>query len=532
MCKKKVNTVTKEASSKKYFDNLNKISTTIYNIATMFVMLALCTGISIFFKRNGSLESDIVMVYLMGIIVFSYLVSSYFYSFLAAVCGVLFYNFFFTEPYFTLQVYNPGYPVTFLIMFIVGSFISTLTIRLKSQTSLAEEREQRFKSLYQIERKLLGVKSSESLAKVSAEELAKQFSADVLVQFFDNSGQAQNRYVEGSDFFGDDKERLACYETYHSANCCGHGTTLFPKSKAYYLPVIGQGGVFGVIGIGLTKSLVLTPLQMKFLDTIAPQIAVVLERERLYEKQEETQIQVQRERLRTDMLRAISHDLRTPLTSIMGSASTIIYNFATVSDDIKKEFLHNIYNDASWLNEMVENILNMTRIDEGKIALNLEQEAAEEIIAEAISHVKKPTNKHIITAKMPADIILLKVDGVLITQVLVNLLGNAINYTPEGTEISVSVNKIENEIIFEVSDNGPGISETDLPHMFERFYSQHTKVYGTRHGTGLGLSLCKSIIEAHGGKIDIHNREPHGTVVRFCLPAKEDPNDATVSLSR
>ena len=127
MCKKKVNTVTKEASSKKYFDNLNKISTTIYNIATMFVMLALCTGISIFFKRNGSLESDIVMVYLMGIIVFSYLVSSYFYSFLAAVCGVLFYNFFFTEPYFTLQVYNPGYPVTFLIMFIVGSFIQFCT---------------------------------------------------------------------------------------------------------------------------------------------------------------------------------------------------------------------------------------------------------------------------------------------------------------------------------------------------------------------------------------------------------------------
>jgi len=510
----------------------NKISIAIYNSISMVIMFSLCTAISVFFKRSGSLEADIVMVYLLGIILFSYLVSSYFYSFLASVCGVLLYNFFFTEPYLTLQVYNPGYPVTFLIMFIVGSFTSMLTIRLKSQTSIIEEREQRFKTLYQIERKLLGVKSSKSLAKVSAEELREQFSADVLVQFFDDSGKTQNRYVEGKDFFNDDKERLACYETYHSANCCGNGTTLFPKGKAYYLPIIGQGGVLGVIGIAPTNSLTLTPLQIKFLDTIAPQIAVVLERERLYEKQEETQIQIQRERLRTDMLRSISHDLRTPLTSIMGSASTIISNFATVSDDIKKEFLHNIYNDASWLNEMVENILNMTRFDEGKIALNLEQEAAEEIIADAISHVKKPASKHTINAKMPSDIVLLKVDGVLITQVLVNLLGNAINYTPDGSEVTVSVNKVENEIIFEVSDNGPGISETDLPHMFERFYSQHAKVYGIRHGTGLGLSLCKSIVEAHGGKITIYNREPHGTVVRFSLPAKEEPNNATISPSR
>jgi two-component system, OmpR family, sensor histidine kinase KdpD len=504
----------------------------LHNIVAMIIMFSICTAISIFFKQSGSLESDIVMVYLLGIILFSYWVSSYFYSFLASVCGVLLYNFFFTEPYLTLEVYNPGYPITFLIMFLVGSFTSMLTIRLKSQTALAEEREQRFKALYQLERKLLGVKSSKSLAKVSAEELTEQFSADILVQFFDDAEKIQNRYVAGKDFFNEDKERLACYEAYHSANCCGHGTALFPKSRAYYLPIIGQDGVMGVIGIAPSKSVALTPLQLKFLDTIAPQIAVVLEREKLYEKQEETQMQIQREHLRADMLRAISHDLRTPLTSIMGSASTIIYNFATVSDDIKKDFLHNIYDDAKWLNEMVENILNMTRFDEGKIAMNLEQEAAEEIIADAISHVKNPAEKHIINAKMPPDIILLKVDGVLITQVLVNLLSNAINYTPDGSEIIVSVNKVENEVIFEVSDNGPGILETDLPHMFERFYAQHAKAYGARHGTGLGLSLCKSIVEAHGGKIAIYNKEPHGTLVRFCLPVKEESNNATIGISR
>jgi len=172
----------------------------VHNIVAMIIMFSICTTISIFFKQSGSLEPDIVMVYLLGIILFSYWVSSYFYSFLASVCGVLFYNFFFTEPYLTLEVYNPGYPITFLIMFLVGSFTSMLTIRLKSQTALAEEREQRFKALYQLERKLLGVKSSKLLAKVSAEELTKQFSADILVQFFDNTGKIQTRYVAGKDF--------------------------------------------------------------------------------------------------------------------------------------------------------------------------------------------------------------------------------------------------------------------------------------------------------------------------------------------
>ena len=278
--------------------------------------------------------------------------------------------------------------------------------------------------------------------------------------------------------------------------------------------------------------LALTNAQMEFLDTIEPQIAVVLERERLYEKQEETQIQIQRERLRADMLRTISHDLRTPLTGIMGSASTMIDNFETVSDDIKKSFLHNIYDDAGWLNELVENILSMTRFDEGRINLNIEQEAAEEIVAEAIGHVKKRASGHGIFAEMPADIVLLEVDGVLITQVLVNLLGNAINYTPEGSIITVSLSRGENDVFFEVSDNGPGISEDDLPHMFERFYSRHDKAYGARRGSGLGLSLCKSIIEAHGGKIAITNNKPHGTAVRFCIPSKGGTGHAALDLNR
>lgn len=496
------------------------------NFAILIVAMALCTAISMLLRRFGAHETNIVMVYLLGILLFSYLTGSYLYSMVASLFGVMFYNYFFTEPYFTFQVNSPDYPMTFLIMFFVGAFTSMLTIRLRRETLLAEERENRIKALYQIERRLLGVKSSLNLAEVSAEELATQFNATILVQFFDPSGNIRSRYIKGNDVFSDDKERIICREAFQSGNPCGCGTKLFSDAKAYYLPIISQIGVTAIIGIALLKSEALSIIQMEFLDTIAAQIAVVLEREMLYQKQEETQIQIQRERLRADMLRTISHDLRTPLTGIMGSASTVIDNYESVGDDIKIDFLQNIYDDASWLNDLVENILNMTRFDEGKIKLNIEQEAAEEIIAEAIGHVKKRAFGHVILTNIPSDIILLEADGVLITQVLVNLLDNAIHYTPEGSEITVSLSQLEGCVCFEVSDNGLGISDKDLPHMFERLYSRQDKTYGSRRGFGLGLSLCKSIVEAHGGTIAIDNITPHGTSLKFCIPSKENKDNA------
>lgn len=510
---------------------INKINL-MKNIVTLIILMGLCTAVSMYFKYAGGFESNIVMIYLLGILLFSYLAGGYVYSFFASVCGVLLYNFFFTEPYYTLQVYSPDYPVTFLIMFIVGLFTSMLTIRVKRETFLAEDREKRIKSLYHIGRRLLEVKNTETLAEISAKEIALQLHGDVLVQFYDPSGNLCHRYVAGNDVFEGDREGVACRETYQSGNPCGRGAMLFSEAKGYYMPVMSQNGVLGVLGISLPGLRPLDKVRQEFLVAIIPQIAVVLERERLYEKQQETQMQVQRERLRADMLRTISHDLRTPLTGIMGLASTVLTNFESVSDDIKKNFLHNIYDDADWLNELVENILNTTRFDEGKIKLNIGEEAAEEIVSEAIGHVRKRAPGYKITAKIPDEIILLKVDGVLIRQVLVNLLGNAVNYSPEESEITVSFFQEENRVTFEVSDNGPGIAEEDLPHLFERFYSRRHKGGGGRHGMGLGLSLCKSIVEMHGGEISVGNRKPHGTVVSFTIPIQGEGHNAAADSDR
>ena len=169
----------------------------------------------------------------------------------------------------------------------------------------------------------------------------------------------------------------------------------------------------------------------------------------------------------------------------------------------------------------------MTRLDEGRLRLHLEEEAAEEIVAGAIAHVKGHAAGHSLSAKIPDELLLLRADGVLLTQVLVNLLDNAIYYTPEGSSVTVLLSRSDQDVLFEVRDDGPGIAEEDMEHLFERFYSRGTRPGTARHGFGLGLALCKAIVEAHGGHIFVHNVEPHGTSVLFNIPAKEEDNSCS-----
>jgi len=235
-------------------------------------------------------------------------------------------------------------------------------------------------------------------------------------------------------------------------------------------------------------------------------------------------MEMQKERLRADMLRSISHDFRTPLAGVMGLASTALDNYDTMSDVVKKNFLQSIYEDAGWLNEIVENILQTTRFEEGKIKLNIEEEAAEEIITEAVTHVKKHAHGHKLCVKIPEEIILIHADGVLIKQVLINILNNAISYSPEDSEIIVSLYRENNHAIFEVMDKGPGISPDELPFIFERYHRNNANVAMNKKGMGLGLALCKSIIEAHNGNISIRNNEPNGTIVSFYLLSEREKN--------
>ncbi|QHQ60106.1 DUF4118 domain-containing protein [Anaerocolumna sedimenticola] len=501
-------------------DKGKKQNTLIKLVIMVFIMM-ICTGIAMIFFQIKMFESNIVMIYLLGILIFTYLAEGYIYSLISSSCAVLLYNFFFTQPYFNLKVHDPDYIITFMVMFIVGFITSMLTIRVKKERQLVEVREKYIASLYYIEKKLLDVKSKEELADTSAEEMSKLLNADILVQFNNSNGELLYKSTCGKESFLGLIDQSASLETLQSGIPSGFGTTLFSEAKAFYKPILSQSGILGVIGISLGNESVLNHDQSTFIDVIIPQIAVVLERQKISEEQHKVQIEMQKERLRADMLRSISHDFRTPLAGIMGLASTARDNYEKISDEIRKNFLQSIYEDADWLNELVENILQTTRFDEGRVKLNFEEEAAEEIITDAVTHVKKHALNYNIFVKIPDEILLIKVDGILIRQVLVNLLNNAINYSPEGSDIIVSLYRESDRVVFEVKDNGPGFLKDELSHVFDRYY-HNSKNTGNRKGMGLGLPLCKSIIEAHNGNISIRNYEPHGTIVSFYILTEKE----------
>lgn len=511
---------------KKFGYNKKNISEqpVINNIVFTAAILVLCTVLALILHFFKMFESNIIMIYLCGILLASYFAESYIFSATASICAVLLYNFFFTIPYFTLKVNDPNYIFTFITMFLVGFFTSWLTISLKKEKQQVKNTEEYITMLYNVEKILLNAKGKEELAKITAELLSKRFNSDVVVGLFNAKGEVYFRYVEGLDVFQGEVDIYAKQEAYRFGRTCGRGTEIYSGAKGFYKAIVEKDDVLGVIGISMKKGYELSEPQYKFIDVITPQVAVVLQREINYQNQQMAQMEIQKERLRTDMLRSISHDFRTPLAGVMGLASTALANYDKISDDDRKKHLKSICEDAEWLNELVENILQATRFEEGTMQLDLDEEAVEEIVSEAMAIVKKHGDGYKIHASLPEEMIFINVDGVLIRQVLVNLLNNALNYSPIGSEINLTVTKVDNKVNFELADNGVGIPDVDIPYVFERYRRSSTASQRNEKGLGLGLSLCKSIVEAHNGEISIRKNNPKGTIVSFYIPVEKESN--------
>lgn len=229
----------------------------------------------------------------------------------------------------------------------------------------------------------------------------------------------------------------------------------------------------------------------------------------------------QKEQLRANLLRSISHDLRTPLTSISGNASNLISNEEKFDTDTKKQLYEDIYDDSMWLINLVENLLSVTKIEDGTVDIRSQAELLDEVITEALHHIDRKKEEHKITYVPSDEFILIKADARMIMQVVINLVDNAIKYTQKESEIVISTGKQGNQAIVRIADNGPGISDEMKPYVFDTFYSGAKNVADSRRSLGLGLALCKSIIHAHGGEIELTDNIPHGAVFTFSLPVEE-----------
>ena len=455
----------------------------IRNTLIVLLILFLTTILAQLFVVFDFQEATIVILYLLAVLIITQTTTHHVYGILASVLSVLVFNFFFTEPLYSFNTHQPDYIFTFFVMLASSLFSSTLTSRLKQANTTAEKRAQQLELIDQINQVFTRHASSE-VAKDLVTLLERHFHARVVVWLEDEA--------VGGVFPMDDQEdlRLAMTEE------------LRVNDHRY--------GMLRVASLTQSSS-----DTRRFVASLAALIAQNLERQALVKQAVESEIEMREQRLKNNLLSAISHDLRTPLATIQGSAETLAESDALLSSGDRMLLLRTIQDDARWLIDSVENILSIMRVDE-HLTLNLEKESVEELFGDVVAHVVGYCKQHIRLA-LPKENLIYPMDIRLMEKVLINIVNNAINYAPAESIITLSAYTKSDTLVFDVADEGPGIADEFKSRVFNRFMTT-TPMGEKRKGLGLGLAICKAIVEAHHGRIFIKDNEPKGTIVRCVFP--------------
>lgn len=500
-----------------------KAHTNWFTYVKQLLLMGGATALAILFDILGLSEANIIMMFLLGVVLVS-LSGGRWIGVSAAVVSVMLFNFLFTEPRYTFVVNDPQYLIIFPVLFTVALITSELVNRMKREAMAADIREQRTEVLYRISRSLLQATGTRAVIMAALEHLSGIFKVGMVVYLPDKDSGNLVSYHLGPDsqqaeHLESAPERQAAEWSFANAQAAGHGTVNYSRSQGIYYPIQTHNQVLGVLGVDAAHT---SPDKSRnsMIEAVAAQIALAIDRENLAEAQEQSRIEIERERLRSNLLRAISHDLRSPLASISGSSSTLLYDWRQLNDESRSQLLTNIQQDADWLTQLIENLLSLAKVEGSHFVLNTESELADDIIAGVLSKVKSRAADHSISTDLPDEPLFIPADVGLVQQVLVNLIDNALRYTPPGCYILISVKKTEDSLIeFKVSDDGPGIPEEYREQIFDRFFTLKSN-HDQRRGLGLGLSICKSIVEIHGGNIELNRTQSGGAEFRFTLPAK------------
>ena len=494
------------------------------DIGKSILVLLVATLVGQAFQALGFTEANIITVYILGVLIVSVITTNQLCSLLSSIVGVLVFNFFFTDPRFTLHFNDPGYAVTFVIMFMASVLTGSLAARLKDNAKQSAQAAFRTKILFETNQLLQKMQDEPSVISATAGQLTKLLRRDLVIYPADGAKLSEPCVYRGADssqagLVSRDEQAVADW-VFRNHKHAGATTDTLSSAKCLYLAIGVNQQSYGVVGISMDDG-PLDSFENSVLLSILGECALALESIKNAREKEEAAILAKNEQLRANLLRAISHDLRTPLTSISGNASNLLANYQKMDDGTRGQIFTDIYDDSMWLINLVENLLAVTRIEEGRVNLRQSAELMDEVITEALRHVNRRSEEHTIRVSSGQDFILAKIDARLIVQVVINLVDNAIKYTPPGSLIEIHTEKRESWVVVTVSDNGPGIPDTQKPHIFDMFYSGANRVADSRRSLGLGLSLCKSIVTAHGGSISVADNRPSGTVFTFTLPAGE-----------
>ncbi|MGH7235299.1 MAG: DUF4118 domain-containing protein, partial [Nitrospiraceae bacterium] len=438
-----------------------------YGLGVFFV--AVCTAVDwLMFPYFG--VANLVMVYLIGVVVVA---SRYGTgpSILASILSVAAFDFFFVPPYLSFGVSDIQYVLTFAVMLVVALVISGLTVRIKRQADASRQRERRTAVLYAMSRDLATRRKIDDLAAVASQHLRDVLDSQVAVFLPDPSGRLALQHTEELFFEFDPKEAGVVQWVHEHSQRAGLGSDTLPGAGALYWPLVGTQGSIGVLAIRPSQpGRLFDPEQLHLLETLANQMALAIERARLAKQSHLAQVQAETERLRNAILSSVSHDLRTPLATITGAASSLLDSPTETDPASRRELIQAISTEANRLDRLVRNLLDMTRLEAGAVQLRKEFHPLEEVVGAALTRFGSRLQGHQIRTKFPADLPLVLLDGVLIEQVMLNLLENAIKYAPPGSAIDLSATASEKEMLFEIADRGPGLPPGDEERIFDKFY--------------------------------------------------------------
>jgi two-component system sensor histidine kinase KdpD len=491
-----------------------------YGIGLVYFILA--TLISFAMHSHFDL-SNLIMVYLVAVMVTA-IHCGRGPAVLFSLLSVLAFDFWFVPPRFTFAVSDTQFLITFAVMLLVALVISHLTTQIRQQAEAARLQELQKANMYALSRQLAGSRGVDNILQVAVKHISEIFECQVAALLPDEKGGLHVTAGDHTIFYQDIVKELSVARwAYNAGQMAGWGTQTLPNADILYVPLQAVSATVGVLALRpKNPKHLLSPEQFSLLESLVKQVALALEVERLQKTTLEAQIAVETERLRSSLLGSVTHDFQTPLAAIMGSASSLLNVRNNLDGRLSQEMLHNIYDEAERLSRLVNNLLNIAKLESGELKLHKELQPLEEVVGAALNRLEKKLADRPISISLPPDLPMVPLDAALAENVFINLLENALKYTPPWSPLSIAAIQKEKVIEVEVADFGPGFSPEDLDRIFDMFYRGSKDL--DQKGYGLGLSICRAIVEAHGGRIWTVNRPGGGATIRFTFPLSLEEN--------
>lgn len=501
----------------------NKIMQHLKDGLTTFSLLILSTLLAYLYYHLSNNTTNIATIYILYVFLVARFTSGYIWSIIASIGGMLGVNYLFTYPFFAFNFTITGYPFTFLGMLIIAVITSTLTAHTKEQARIKALGEACLNKLNEINKQLIIADSTSQIIELTLNYVTS--TANISCIFYTDDPITDSAPIsllinaEDELTFSSDYERAIAHLAYVTQKPSGLQAPA-SNGSCFYLPVVSHHRIWGILGLFASENLRFIQENLNFFTLMLPQMALAFERQALSDEHQSLAIESEKEKMRANLLRAVSHDLRTPLTSIIGSSSTYIDNTSQLNESEKLKLITQIYEDSNWLLHMVENLLSVTRIVKETAKVIKNNELLEEVISEAVARIKQRYPESKVNVSIPDDVIIVPMDATLIEQVIINLVENAIKHAKAIEPIEVKAFTSNDLVYVQVIDDGVGIPPDRLPTLFDGTSLDHNTSIDTSKGIGIGLSICKTIISAHSGTIQAKNLKK-GVIFSFTLPLKE-----------